>query len=78
MFKLSFKTGNAAFHDDDDDLEDDGDELTEACRAEIARILRDVADRVRYGTEDRGAIADVNGNTVGTFRYCFGDPARQD
>ena len=34
---------------------------------EIARILRDIADKIEtYGTEN-GTTQDINGNTVGTF-----------
>lgn len=38
--------------------------------AEIARILRDVADRVERGAADTGMhrnVHDANGNVVGTF-----------
>lgn len=52
-FTLKVYTDNAAFADDPD--------------GEVARILRDVADRVEGGQED-GAVRDINGNTVGSFR----------
>lgn len=57
MFKLEIETGNAAF--------DDG-----GAQHEIARILRDVADRVeRAGAPPwgRGLCCDINGNKVGHF-----------
>jgi hypothetical protein len=54
-FTLSFNTDNDAFYDDEN--------------GEIARILRDLADRI-----DRGDIAsqhrnasDRNGNIIGTY-----------
>lgn len=59
MFKLSFDTDNAAF--------DDMPEL------EIARILRDIANRVESG-EVSGYhkalnVRDINGNVIGTFKF---------
>ena len=53
MFYLNIETDNAAFSDD-------------AFEAEIARILRRVADRVERG-EQSGGILDVNGNGVGDW-----------
>ena len=57
-FKLSFGADNAAF---DDNLE-----------TEIARILREIADRVERDTAQslcgkHKTIWDINGNNVGTF-----------
>lgn len=54
MFRLNLETGNAAFDDD---------HLTE-----IARILRDVADKVEHGTNS-GKVFDLNGNSVGEFVF---------
>ncbi|USN14482.1 hypothetical protein PAPPERLAPAPP_01130 [Brevundimonas phage vB_BpoS-Papperlapapp] len=53
MFKLEIDTGNAAFDDD-------------AKPGELARILRDLADKIENGA-DMGAVRDVNGNRVGRF-----------
>ena len=53
MFKIEIETGNAAF-----DYGDKGHE--------IARILRDIADKVENGAES-GVARDINGNKVGTF-----------
>lgn len=56
-FTLSITCDNAAFDDDDG-------------RAEIARILRDIARRVELGEADNGLhqnARDMNGNPVGTF-----------
>ena len=50
MFKLQIRTKNAAF---------DGEP-----RAEIARILHDLADSLRNGA-DTYYVQDSNGNTVG-------------
>jgi hypothetical protein len=55
MFRLEFKTSNAAF--------DDSPEL------EISRILRDVARRVEDGARGACPIRDVNGGTIGTFEF---------
>jgi hypothetical protein len=49
-FKLEIETDNAAFADD--------------YNAEIARILRAVADKIERGIID-ARILDINGNTVG-------------
>lgn len=52
MVTIEFTTDNAAFEDD---------------RAvEIARILRDLADKILLGRTS-GPIRDINGNRVGTF-----------
>jgi len=51
MYTLSIKTDNAAFEDDPG--------------YEIARILRQVADRVECGEEGDIILRDVNGNRVG-------------
>lgn len=56
MFKLSFRTDNAAFDDDDDD----------DAAPEIARILRLVADSVSNGVKS-GSIRDISGNTIGKW-----------
>lgn len=51
MFTLQIATDNAAFEGDDR-------------KTEIARILRDVADRLEQG-KFVGRLLDVNGNHVG-------------
>lgn len=55
MFNLTIKTNAAAFGED---------APTE--REELARILRDAADRLDDG-QDFGTLRDINGNTVGEF-----------
>jgi hypothetical protein len=52
MFKLEIKTDNAAFTDDRNE--------------EIARILIEVARKLRNG-EEYGSCMDYNGNKAGTF-----------
>lgn len=37
-------------------------------RAEIARIFRNIADKIEAGESPR-TILDVNGNTVGSINY---------
>lgn len=53
QFSMKFKMDNAAF----------GDEPG----FEVARILREVGERVGHGACD-GNIRDANGNTVGTWK----------
>jgi hypothetical protein len=54
MFSIEFKTDNAAFDGDADK------------QAEVARILRGIADKVEAGA-DYGCVRDANGNTIGEF-----------
>ena len=51
-FTLNLQSDNAAF------TEDPG--------TEVARILREAADRLEAGQEDANC-RDINGNTVGSF-----------
>lgn len=60
-FRLTIKTGNAAFGERDTDTRDFDR------RREIVRILRAVADRMESRDESFGSIQDINGNTVGNF-----------
>lgn len=53
MFSLNFATDNAAF--------------TENREAEIARILREIADNVQRGPYESGRVRDGNGNSVGAW-----------
>lgn len=52
MFKVEFATDNAAFED---------------VNSEVARILRDLADKVDSGTRTDGRVMDYNGNAVGKW-----------
>lgn len=54
MFELRFDTRNAAF---------DGPDR----RHEVARILRELADRVEHRFDDDGPVSDMNGNKVGRW-----------
>ena len=54
-FKLSITTDNAAFS------EEEG-----GPNAEVARLLREVADDIENGREC-GTIMDINGNNVGKY-----------
>lgn len=66
-FTLTVDTGNAAFHDVDN-------AEVPAPGPELARILRDVADRVEYaGPGGSGRVADVNGNHVGRWEHATGE-----
>lgn len=62
MFSLTMKTDNAAFHEGEDDEQLAGTALP----SEVARILREIAERVEAGDE-QGPAVDVNGNTVGRY-----------
>jgi len=61
MFKLTIKTDNAAFRDDDSD----GDHQA-AAMLECARILREAANRLECGSCS-DLLLDYNGNAVGSF-----------
>lgn len=63
MFKLSIKTGNAAFCDPTTGEESSWDE-----NHEVARILREIADKIDDGRREGKAI-DYNGNSVGEFTF---------
>jgi hypothetical protein len=64
MFKFTIDpTLNAAFEDDRGH--------------EVARILREIADRVEVGHE-YGVAHDINGNTVGSWRFDDDDDARAE
>lgn len=53
QFTVTIDTDNAAFDGDD-------------CGAELARILREIAQKVEDGA-DEGNAFDINGNRVGSF-----------
>lgn len=54
-FHLSIEIDNAAFQDNN-------------APHEIARILREAADKIADG-QTLGKLRDINGNTVGAFNY---------
>lgn len=58
MFKMKFTTENAAFAGGNG-------------QAEMARILRELADKIAagYGRDGYGIVRDINGNQVGTYGY---------
>lgn len=56
---IRFETDNEAFTNQ-------GEENPEAMRAESARILRVIADKLENG-QDGGPVIDANGNKVGTW-----------
>lgn len=57
MFELMFTTDNAAF-------EGDGG------NAEVARILRAIAERVEADAGS-GSVRDVNGNRIGEWKLTY-------
>ena len=58
-FTLSFDTNNAAFDID--------------MNSEIARILRDLAERIEYDdvVQQNKHVRDINGNIVGTYELKY-------
>lgn len=60
MFKIQIATGNDAF-----------DEQEGNAGPELARILDEIADRIRNGVADNdfANIRDINGATVGDWSY---------
>lgn len=58
MFDLYISTGNAAFGEGPRDA-----------GLEVARILRELADRIENGIEDETSLFDVNGNCVGRATF---------
>lgn len=63
MFKLTIRTGGAAFHDE----YNDDKAYDKCCEAEeISRILRKVIYKLECGYES-GVLMDINGNKVGEW-----------
>jgi hypothetical protein len=58
---IRFTTDNAAFDGGDDD------QCNSTRNAEIARILREIADAIEE-CEEAGPVVDINGNTIGSWR----------
>lgn len=54
MFKLTFKTDNAAFDEP---------------ATEAGRILREIARKIEYGEAFGGAVQDINGNRIGNWVF---------
>ena len=63
MFELKIKTGYAAFCDPST-----GDKSAYDEGIEVARILREVADKVENESRE-GSCIDYNGNKVGEFKF---------
>lgn len=61
MFRARIVTGGAAFHSEEKEMDN------YERNAEVARILRDVADRIESG-EEYGTCMDINGNAVGDWK----------
>jgi hypothetical protein len=55
MFTLKFDTDNDAFRGSPE--------------AEIAHILREIAEKIEVAGLDEGAVYDSNGNRIGEWRY---------
>ena len=67
MFRLTIKTGGAAFRDDSR-TDRKGNAILDPEGAEVRRILKDVARKLKAGY-DSGNVMDANGNNVGTWKY---------
>lgn len=61
MFRMKLETNNAAFTSEDPTWE------REARGAELARILRHVADLAEQGFTSEPQVLDSNGNNVGSW-----------
>lgn len=53
-FNLDFDMDNAAFEGD-------------AAEGEVARILRNIAEKIEIAGLTEGAVYDINGNRVGAY-----------
>lgn len=58
--KIEFETDTSAFRDSNGDVSYDHKAL------EVARILREITNEVRYGY-DAGLVKDNNGNVIGQW-----------
>lgn len=63
-FRLTMLTNNAAFHVESND-EDHG---THDPGPEVARLLREAADKIDRGVT-RSSLIDLNGANVGSFEF---------
>ncbi len=61
MLKIEIKTGNAAFHEHEEEFGDI------AKREECIRILNEIIQKINRGYDD-GKCIDLNGNTVGNWK----------
>lgn len=75
-FSLHIATDNAAFHDEE------GEHYSAATGEELARILRDVADRLPLlrarDADDPVTVRDSNGNTCGRWSWTDRDATHDD
>lgn len=56
------------------EIETENDAFTNGVGFELARILRQLADRVEYVCEETSVpLHDINGNKVGEFNHCPGE-----
>ena len=62
MFKMEFKTGNAAFCDPFTGEENETYKL-----AESAKILGNISREIAVYGKTSGSIMDINGNTIGKW-----------
>ena len=67
MFRLTIKTGGAAFRDDSR-TDRNGNAILDLEGTEVRRILKDVARKLAEGRHG-GCVMDTNGNNVGTWKY---------
>ncbi len=58
MFDLNINTANAAFTEDENGV---------GAGYEVARILRELAEKIEYQSSGKGSVQDYNGNTVGKW-----------
>lgn len=53
MVKIQFETDSDAFIDFDN---------------EVVRILHEIADKIKFGSQEKGGIYDANGEKIGTWK----------
>ena len=59
MLKITIKTGNSAYSDENENITYEG---RYALRADLNKIAEDIADG-----KDYGSVIDINGNKVGEW-----------
>lgn len=62
MFEVKINTGNAAFHDYNEEYDN------YAMRTEVIRILQKVIHSIDAGYNE-GSCIDINGNKVGSWNF---------
>ncbi|MDL2206545.1 hypothetical protein LJC33_06535 [Eubacteriales bacterium OttesenSCG-928-N13] len=67
MFTIQIKTGGASFRDEHT-LDKNGNAVLDPTAHEVRSILKDIIRKLSDGYTS-GKIMDINGNSVGQWRY---------